>query len=72
MVENSTAYLVARSAGETFGIPAAPVVRVLRNLTVHGVPGAVPPLLGRFSYTIQPMGGFSMPRMPISLGMARL
>jgi chemotaxis signal transduction protein len=55
MVENSTAYLVARSAGETFGIPAAPVVRVLRNLTVHGVPGAVPPLLGVMQFAGEPV-----------------
>jgi chemotaxis signal transduction protein len=53
--EQRGVFLVAKSAGETFGIPATPIIRVLRNLTIHGVPGASPPLIGLTQYAGEPV-----------------
>jgi chemotaxis signal transduction protein len=53
--EQRDVFLVAKSAGETFGIPTAPIIRVLRNLTIHGVPGASPPLIGLTQYAGEPV-----------------
>jgi chemotaxis signal transduction protein len=46
---------VAKSAGETFGIPTENIIRVLRNLTIHGVPGAGAPMIGLTQYAGEPV-----------------
>ena len=47
--------LLVTAGGELFGIPASRIIRVLRDVTVHPIPGARPPLVGLGQYGGEPV-----------------
>ncbi len=47
--------LLVTAGGERFGILASRVIRVLRDITIHPIPGARPPLVGLGQYGGEPV-----------------
>jgi len=47
--------LLVNAGGERFGILASRVIRLLREVTIHPIPGAEPPLLGLGQYGGEPL-----------------
>jgi len=47
--------LLAKAGGEHFALLAARIVRVLRDVTIHPIPGAGPPVVGLAQYAGEPV-----------------
>ena len=55
--------LLVTAGGERYGILASRVIRILRDIAIHPIPGARPPLVGLGQYGGEPVAVVDLPEM---------